>query len=117
LTDSGGAEAGARAVAGARVERGADEGNVELHLVAGEAGEVGQAPEGGNSGEDGVGLGAAVAGEAVVPGDVSSEHSRRPLTILLTRRPCEGRKEALDHGCHEQERLRSRRGQRGEIET
>ena len=56
MADARGAEASAGAVGGARVEGGADEGNVVFFGGAGEAGEVGEAAEGADAGEDGVGL-------------------------------------------------------------
>lgn len=56
MTDARGPEAGAGTVRCARVEGGAEEGNVELFRVRGQAGEVWEAAEGGDAGEDGVGL-------------------------------------------------------------
>lgn len=62
LPDARGPEAGAGAVRGAGVEGRADEGDVVLDVVAGEAGVVVDAAEGRDAGEDGVGLAAVLAG-------------------------------------------------------
>lgn len=67
LTDTTRAESGTRAVAGSSVERRANEGNIILASVTGQARMILDTTKSRDAGEDRIGLGTAIARECIVP--------------------------------------------------